>query len=175
MKENIEILEHVKGYMQEKIDSGSHKFIYNEQGFDEKCIDVINAINSILFDYRRLQEEFKQVDHKCKRLEKENEELNKIKSLIEILKTNTMEDEKYIVISKGSFFDGSYKFLLNDYISKQEIQDIIERIDYDIKKTKEIISNNKKNNYQIVRLRAMNTKSLDIKNRLQDLLESEEE
>lgn len=70
---------------------------------------------------------------------------------------------------------------LNDSISKQKIKDIIDRIDYDIKKTKEIISNNsniytsdRKNDYQIVRLRAMNTKSLDIKKRLQELLENEE-
>lgn len=65
-------------------------------------------------------------------------------------------------------------------ISIQKVKDIIDRIDYDIKKTKEIISKNtniygsyQKNDYQIVRLRAMNTKSLDIKNRLQKLLESE--
>ena len=66
-------------------------------------------------------------------------------------------------------------------IPVQRIEDIIDRIDYDIKKTKEIISKNtniyasyRKNDYQIVRLRAMNIKSLDIKKRLQKLLESEE-
>lgn len=57
---------------------------------------------------------------------------------------------------------------------------VIDRIDYDIKKNKEIISKNtnicasyRRNDYQIVRLRAMNTKSLDIKNRLQELLEGD--
>ena len=71
--------------------------------------------------------------------------------------------------------------LTQDYIPIQKIKDIIDRIDYDIEKTKEIISKNtninasyRKNDYQIVRLRAMNTKSLDIKKRLQELLESEE-
>lgn len=77
----------------------------------------------------------------------------------------------------------------NDYLEKldeyerntipiQRIKDIIDRIDYDIKKTKEIISKNtniyasyRKNDYQIVRLKAMNTKSLDIKKRLQELLD----
>lgn len=66
-------------------------------------------------------------------------------------------------------------------IPVQKVKDTIDRIDYDIKKTKEIISKNtniyasyRKNDYQIVRLRAMNTKSLDIKKRLQELLESEE-
>ena len=68
----------------------------------------------------------------------------------------------------------------NRYIPKSKLKDIIDRIDYDIKKTKEIISKNtnifasyRKNDYQIVRLKAMNTKSLDIKKRLQELLESE--
>ena len=71
--------------------------------------------------------------------------------------------------------------IYNRYIPKSKLKDIIDRIDYDIKKTKEIISKNiniyasyRKNDYQIVRLKAMNTKSLDIKNRLQKLLESEE-
>lgn len=71
--------------------------------------------------------------------------------------------------------------VLKNSISKEKVEEIIDRIDYDIKKTKEIISSNRntdidnmKNDYQIVRLRAMNTKSLDIKNRLQKLLESEE-
>ena len=92
-----------------------------------------------------------------------------------------IEDGKYIVMSKTDFLNGSCKHLLDDYISKQEIKNIIDRIDYDIKKTKEIISKNtniyasyRKNDYQIVRLRAMNTKSLDIKNRLQELLELSE-
>lgn len=104
---------------------------------------------------------------------KENEELKIIKSAIQTLQINSLEEEKYIVISKGSFLDGSYKHLLDDYIPVQKIKDIINRIDYDIKKTKEIASY-RKNDYQIVRLKAMNTKSLDIKNRLQELLESEE-
>ena len=66
-------------------------------------------------------------------------------------------------------------------ISKSKLKDIIDRIDYDIKKTKEIISKNtniyasyRKNDYQIVRLRAMNTKSLDIKKRLQELIEGKD-
>ena len=76
-------------------------------------------------------------------------------------------------------FLSDYKRVLkeNEELNKK-VKDIIDRIDYDIKKTKEIISKNtniyasyRKNDYQIVRLRAMNTKSLDIKKRLQELLE----
>ena len=43
-----------------------------------------------------------------------------------------------------------------------------------ISKNTNIYASYRKNDYQIVRLRAMNTKSLDIKKRLQKLLESEE-
>lgn len=166
MKENSiekdeEILNNIKAYMQENIDKGYYKFVYNDLGYDEKCVDVINAIEHILSDYKRVL--------------KENEELKIIKSAIQTLQINSIEDEKYIVISKGIFLDGSYKHLLDDYIPKHKIKDIIDRIDYDIKKTKEIISKNtniyasyRKNDYQIVRLRAMNTKSLDIKKSLQD-------
>lgn len=72
-------------------------------------------------------------------------------------------------------------FLKENVIPVQKVKDMIDRIDYDIKKTKEIISNNsndytsnRRNDYQIVRLKAMNTKSLDIKKRLYKLLESGE-
>jgi hypothetical protein len=115
------------------------------------------------------------------KLQKENEELKILKSGIQTLQNLGIEDGKYIVMSKTDFLNGSCKHLLDDYIPLQKVKDIIDRIDYDIKKTKEIISKNtniyasyRKNDYQIVRLRAMNTKSLDIKNRLQELLELSE-
>lgn len=102
------------------------------------------AVSKLLEDYKRVL--------------KENEELN------------------YKLHSKKIALE-----IYNRYILKSKLKDIIDRIDYDIKKTKEIISKNtniyasyRKNDYQIVRLRAMNTKSLDIKKRLQELLESEE-
>ena len=96
------------------------------------------------------------------KLQKENEELKDFKKQVTYI-----ENTNFI----------KYK----NYIPKSKLKDIIDRIDYDIKKTKEIISKNtniyasyRKNDYQIVRLKAMNTKSLDIKKRLQELLESED-
>ena len=161
--------------------------------------EEINAIEHILSDYKRVlkinevllkeNEELKNIElkskggaikvslegvlsleNKIKQLEKENEEL-KFKERSRII-GEYGDTEIHNVINKT---------LSNDYISVQKVKDIIDRIDYDIKKTKEIISKNtniyasyRKNDYQIVRLRAMNTKSLDIKKRLQKLLESEE-
>ena len=168
MKENSiekdeEILNNIKAYMQENIDKGYHKFVYNDLGYNEKCVDVINAIEHILSDYKRTL--------------KENEELK-----------NKIMEKDLEIIGKEEYTKASMKEIIEQYytanedcITKQRIEDIIDRIDYDIKKTKEIISKNtniyasyRKNDYQIVRLRAMNTKSLDIKKRLQELLESEE-
>ena len=102
-----------------------------------------------------------------KRVLKENEELKD--KLLDTLKGQKVIKEE------------TPQYIKENYIPKKRIENIIDRIDYDIKKTKEIISKNtnvqatyRKNDYQIVRLRAMNTKSLDIKKRLQKLLESEE-
>lgn len=111
------------------------------------------------------------------KLQKENEEL---KNKIMEKELEIIGKEEYTKASMGEIIE-QYYTANEDCITKQRIEDIIDRIDHDIKKTKEIISKNtniyasyRKNDYQIVRLRAMNTKSLDIKKRLQKLLESEE-
>ena len=125
--------------------------------------EEINAIEHILSDYKRVLE-------MNKILLKEIEELKNNKTLVEK------------ILDKGKGFTlQQTQYIWEHYIPVQKIKDIIDRIDYDIEKTKETISKNtnvhgtyRKNNYQIVRLRAMNTKSLDIKKRLQELLESEE-
>jgi len=135
--------------------------LYNEDYEDEDRI--YQALEHILSDYKRVL--------------KENEELK-----------NEVIEKDLEIIGKVEYTEASMKEIIEQYytanedcITKQRIEDIIDRIDYDIKKTKEIISKNtniyasyRRNDYQIVRLRAMNTKSLDIKKRLQKLLESEE-
>lgn len=137
---------------------------------------VKDSLRYILSDYKKLQEEFKQVDYECNRLEKIDFE--KDMRIIELQKENKELKNQEATVRKIN------ELLVQRYsnsIPKSKLKDIIDRIDYDIKKTKEIISKNtniyasyRKNDYQIVRLRAMNTKSLDIKKRLQELLESEE-
>lgn len=137
---------------------------------------VKDSLRYILSDYKKLQEEFKQVDYECNRLEKIDFE--KDMKIIELQKENKELKNQEATVRKIN------ELLVQRYsnsIPKSKLKDIIDRIDYDIKKTKEIISKNtniyasyRKNDYQIVRLRAMNTKSLDIKKRLQELLESEE-
>ena len=135
------------------------------------------------------------------KLEKENEELKEKENKIYKEVQDSLAFAKFLIVkerepdlfNQGRFYISQIIYdILNDvqnpegihkenkciqyidYIPTQKLKDIIDRIDYDIKKTKEIISNGRRNDYQIIRLRAMNTKSLDIKKRLQKLLESEE-
>ena len=105
IEKDEEILNNIKAYMQENIDKGYHKFVYNDLGYDEKCVDVINAIEHILSDYKRVL--------------KENEELKrKNKTLEELLQGNLYELYKY------------YKELAGTYqgncISKEKIKNKIE-------------------------------------------------
>ena len=78
MKENSiekdeEILNNIKAYMQENIDNGCHKFVYNDLGYDEKCVDVINAIEHILSDYKRVLKENEQLRTEVNSLKEDNE------------------------------------------------------------------------------------------------------
>lgn len=57
IEKDEEILNNIKTYMQENIDKGWHKFVYNDLGYDEKCVDVINAIEHIVSDYKRVLKE----------------------------------------------------------------------------------------------------------------------
>ena len=86
---------------------------YIEYGLPySEYLDLENSFDNILSEYKKVL--------------KENEELKIIKSAIQTLQINSLEEEKYIVISKGSFLDGSYKHLLDDYIPIQKVKDKIE-------------------------------------------------
>lgn len=170
MKENS--IKNERSSIKEAVKTMEHWVEYEKNNKDKinKADELIYIQETILSDYKRVLE-INEV------LLKENEELkNKIMDKeLEIIGT-----EEYTKASMGEIIE-QYYTANEDCIAKQRIEDIIDRIDYDIKKTKEIISKNtniyagyRRNDYQIVRLKAMNTKSLDIKKRLQKLLESEE-
>lgn len=136
---------------------------------EKKAIEIVKGLAVYYDDYSLLDEE------EIKENESVNKSIELILNLIEKLQKEN-EELNYKLHSKKIALE-----IYNRYIPKSKLKDIIDRIDYDIKKTKEIILKNtniyasyRKNDYQIVRLRAMNTKSLDIKKRLQELLEKEE-
>ncbi len=177
IEEDIKIVEKLINTMK------SDRELFNEKTDKEIYTFFINALEHILSDYKRvlkeneiLKEEKEQAWEEWNNLEQGSYETEQ--KLKQQIKESQKENEElnYKLHSKKIALE-----IYNRYIPKSKLKDIIDRIDYDIKKTKEIISKNtnihasyRKNDYQIVRLRAMNTKSLDIKNRLQKLLESEE-
>lgn len=134
------------------------------QGYEDGKKLNRNAVAYIVENqqYYIIKKEIEHYKEYIEKLQKENEELKNKE--VTARKINELLVQRY-----------------SNSIPVQKVKYTIDRIDYDIKKTKEIISKNtniyasyRKNDYQIVRLRAMNTKSLDIKKRLQELLESEE-
>ena len=178
MKENIE--EDIKiltDYMIELNKDIQDTEEWVNTGADEEMYYAIKNVLEYLEKFKKENQKLNTILSDYKRVSKENEELK-----------NKIMEKDLEIIGKEEYTKASMKEITEQYytanedcITKQRIKDIIDRIDYDIKKTKEIISKNtniyasyRKNDYQIVRLRAMNTKSLDIKNRLQELLESEE-
>lgn len=170
IEEDIKIVEKLINTMK------SDRELFNEKTDKEIYTFFINALEHILSDYKRvlkeneiLKEEKEQAWEEWNNLEQGSYETEQ--KLKQQIKESQKENEElnYKLHSKKIALE-----IYNRYIPKSKLKDIIDRIDYDIKKTKEIISNDQKNNYQITRLKAMNTKSLDIKKRLQELLESEE-
>lgn len=168
LKENEELLQE-KINNQKIIALAQNDMLNYQAGFEDGKNRRTSAVQIIIENqqYYIFQKQIEKYEEYIEKLQKENEKLkNKLLDIIE---------------GKEAIEEETPQYIKENYIPVQKVKDIIERIDYDIKKTKEIISNNsniytsnRKNDYQIIRLRAMNTKSLDIKNRLQELLESEE-
>lgn len=97
---------------------------------DPKAREKAEAIEYILSDYEKLQEEFKQVDHECDRLEKIDFEKDmKIK---ELQKENEKLKYKY---NKALSDVIAGVDLDNTYISKQKVKDKIEELNRKIDKS----------------------------------------
>lgn len=162
LKENEELKEDRKNN-NVMISLAQNELLNYMSGYEDGKKHKMTAMAQVIENqqYYIVRKQMEKYEEHIKRLQKENEELKNQEATQR--KINELLVQRY-----------------SNSISVQKVKAIIDRIDYDIKKTKEIISNNsniytsdRKNDYQIVRLKAMNTKSLDIKKRLQELLESE--
>ena len=137
MKENSiekdeEILNNIKAYMQENIDNGCHKFVYNDLGYDEKCVDVINAIEHILKEYKRVLKENEQLRTEVNSLKKENKELKTITNQYEAYECEAPKDSraKIIIADKLYFNNGYFK---NNFIEIDKIKKVFEDLEKIIK------------------------------------------
>lgn len=137
-------------------------------------IDLI-SLKKLLSEYRRLQEEFKQVDHECSRLEQkevrlmeENEELKEYIAIAPNLEELTAV--KYRNIQQGAYIKGreeeqqkAKQIIYENFISKQKVKDKIEAY------KKMLLSCNRFSD--IDRIKAINERILE----LEDLLEGRKE
>ena len=69
--EEKEIFKNLKEYMQNNINNGYHKFVYNDLDWDFKCIDCINAIDKVLKQSKEI-EELKDTNKKLYEMGKQN-------------------------------------------------------------------------------------------------------
>lgn len=180
-EEIAEVEEEIKELQDETIEENSIK---NERSSIEEDIKIIeDFILKTDVDYSEYNEQivgdisYQAIQHLLSAYQEVLKENEKLKNDNKYLR----ERETYLEKRREDIINFFQNQQTATTIPIQKIKNIIDRIDYDIEKTKEIISKNtninasyRKNDYQIVRLRAMNTKSLDIKKRLQELLESEE-
>lgn len=87
----------------------------------------IKALEHILSDYKKLQEEFKQVDHECDRLEKIDFE--KDMRIIELQKENEeLRESNKKLYEIGQEMCKQDKYTRENYISVQKIKDKIEEL-----------------------------------------------
>lgn len=132
MKENSieEDIKWIEKIIKKCDDCGLHECIACEI-----CWTEVQAIKHVLKDYKKLQEEFKQVDHECERLEekevrliKENEQLqtevNSLKKENEELKERIREYTLLI----------SPYYVKENYIPIQKIKDKIEKLEIEEEK-----------------------------------------
>lgn len=117
-----DVLENIKEYMQDSIDKGYSKFVYNDLGSDVKCVDVISAIDTIKDLYQKEKEKNKfneeWLNYYKNQVIKINKTINsKIKEWLEY-------DKKY----KTYTSDGRENFSVEYFKAKtlQELQELLE-------------------------------------------------
>ena len=103
--------------------------------------NIINELNNhkdkdfigrMYYKNKPIEETLEILLNLIEKLQTENEELKIVKSAIQTLQINSIEDENYIVISKNSFLDGSYKHLIDDYIPKQKLKDKMKELEWSL-------------------------------------------
>lgn len=145
IEKDEKILNNIKAFMQESINKGCRKFIYNDLGYEEKCVDVINTIEHILQDYKSVL--------------KENEELKQDRNnnyqMIALAQNEMLgymqgyEDGKKLKRSAVEYVVENQQY----YIIKKEIEhykEYIEKLQKENEKLKAILDELSKNNFPII-------------------------
>ena len=131
IEEDMKILEEFKTH-------GYAMLLIKYEDRNKTNLKIEQAIEHILSDYKKLQEEFKQVDHECERLEekevrliKENEQLKEYIAIAPNL--DEMTAIKYRNIRQDAYIQGraeeqqkARQIINENYIPVQKIKDKIE-------------------------------------------------
>lgn len=134
IEKDEEILNNIKTYMQENIDKGWHKFVYNDLGCHEKCIDIINAIETVLSE---LEKKEAIINEMADYMEQDIEEMKKLfyadrltaygkRKLIEYYeqRIKQLEEENQLLLNSKIGVDLSF----DDYIPVSLVEEKIEEI-----------------------------------------------
>lgn len=137
MERNIEIVENLILYLQEKIDNGEHKIIYNDLMYDEKTIDCINALKELLLVYKNEKDRYidtsKLKDFPV--IEKQRSSAEKLREF------RKRQNEKQLQCNENKGKNEPIKTLhlkLNpsfEYINMNEIKEMLERVEIEKDKT----------------------------------------
>lgn len=96
IEKDIEILENLKKYLQQKIDTGEHKIFYNDLGWDEKTINCMNAISNIVNEYKKNQNIVDKIRSKIN--ERQFELQQEYKDFKDDIKLNTLQEIYYMFL-----------------------------------------------------------------------------
>ena len=131
IEKDEEILNNIKTYMQENIDKGWHKFVYNDLGCHEKCIDIINAIETVLSE---LEKKEAIINEMVKHMEQDIEEMKRLfyadrltaygkRKLIEYYeqRIKQLEEENQLLLNSKIGVDLSF----DDYIPVSLVEETI--------------------------------------------------
>lgn len=148
IEEDMEIVEN---YLADSAINETDSDFFKNGGWEIVDLKIPKSMQHILSDYKKLQEEFKQVDHECERLEekevrliKENEELksNSNDSVVAIKLYSLQKDNEQLSAEVNSLKENNEALLelannkqwispcyvAQNYISKQKIKDKIEEL-----------------------------------------------
>ncbi len=96
IEKDIEILENLKKYLQQKIDTGEHNIFYNDLGWDEKTIDCMNAISNIVNEYKKNQNIVEEIRSKIN--ERQFELQQEYKDFKDDIRLNTLQEIYYMLV-----------------------------------------------------------------------------
>lgn len=125
--EDLEIIFHLKEYLNSLIEQGTDKIFYDTLFNDEKTIDCINALNNLIEECSNKNQIISDLQKENTKISETNRKLTAITNKYEAYEMPfTEKEDRIIIASKKYFANGFFK---NNFISKDKIKEL-EKIGY---------------------------------------------